>query len=98
MPIEDIRDFMGHEKVETTMVYAELTKDDLKQSVHHYLNYPKQRSYEPPLESAAGIQVMPDAETLRLVNENLRLQLALKNNQKEVLVENAYLPQQVIRT
>ncbi len=98
MPIEDIRDFMGHEKVETTMVYAELTKDDLKESVDRYLNYPKQRRFTPPLESAAGINVMPDTETLRLVNENLRLQLALKNGQKEVLVENAYLSQQVIRT
>ncbi len=32
MKIEDIRDFLGHEDIETTQVYCELTKEDLRDS------------------------------------------------------------------
>ena len=91
MKIEDIRDFLGHEKIETTMIYAEMTKDDLKEAVRHAMNYPKQRKYEPQLEPAS-IEVVPDRESLKLMNENLRMMMELKKERK-IEVKNAYLPE-----
>ncbi|MFH1332674.1 MAG: site-specific integrase, partial [archaeon] len=33
LPIEQVKEFLGHERLETTMVYLNIVKDDLKESV-----------------------------------------------------------------
>lgn len=74
MKIEDIRDFLGHEDIETTQVYTELTKDDLRETSHIAYAYPK---------SNLGMQKMPqvevsyDKDTLKLQREIVEKQLEL---------------------
>ncbi len=74
MKIEDIRDFLGHEDIETTQVYTELTRDDLREASNIAYAYPK---------SHLGMQKMPrmevsiDKDTLRLQKEIIEKQLEL---------------------
>ncbi len=74
MKIEDVRDFLGHEDIDTTQVYTELTKDDLREVSHIAYAYPK---------SNLGMQKMPrmevsiDRETLKLQKEIVEKQLEL---------------------
>ena len=74
MKIEDVRDFLGHEDIETTQVYTELTRDDLREVSHIAYAYPK---------SNLGMQKMPrmeicvDKDTLLLQKEILEKQLEL---------------------
>lgn len=74
MKIEDVRDFLGHEDIETTRVYTELTREDLKESSHIAYAYPK---------SSLGMQKVPrmeisiDKETLLLQKEIIEKQLEL---------------------
>lgn len=79
MPLEDIRDFLGHEKIETTLVYAELTKEDLKESLHVAYNYPKNSS-KLTREATPAIEIIPDKESLKIMNENLKMMLELHVN------------------
>ncbi|MEA2036277.1 MAG: site-specific integrase [Nanoarchaeota archaeon] len=72
MKIEDIRDFLGHEDVDTTMVYAELAKDDLKEVSHIAYAYPKSRL---GLPQPQAIEVSVDKDTLQLQKEILQMQL-----------------------
>ena len=94
--IEYIRDFLGHKKIDDTMIYTELTKDDLKASVSKALNYPTNYSTIPQTElPQPDIQVTPDKEMLRLQTEYLRLMVEMKNTIGGV--GNAYMPQQKVR-
>jgi len=74
MKIEDVRDFLGHDDIETTQVYTELTKDDLREISNIAYAYPK---------SNLGLQKMPqveisyDKETLQLQKEIIEKQLEL---------------------
>ena len=74
MKIEDVRDFLGHEDIETTQVYTELTKDDLREVSHIAYAYPK---------SGMGMQKMPrievsvDKDILLLQKEIIEKQLEL---------------------
>lgn len=74
MKIEDVRDFLGHEDIDTTQVYTELTREDLREVSHIAYAYPK---------SGMGLQKMPkievsvDRETLMLQKEILEKQLEL---------------------
>lgn len=74
MKIEDVRDFLGHEDIETTQVYTELTREDLRESSHVAYAYPK---------SSIGMQTIPrmevsiDKETLVLQKEIIEKQLEL---------------------
>ena len=74
MKIEDVRDFLGHDDIETTQVYTELTKDDLREISNIAYAYPK---------SNLGMQKMPqveityDKETLQLQKEIIEKQLEL---------------------
>lgn len=93
MKIEDIRDYLGHEDIKSTQVYAELTKEDLRENVYLAYNYPKQRNFNPPIEQPS-IQFSPDKESLRLLNDNLRMMLELKKSNGGIV--NEYMPQQKI--
>ncbi len=93
MNIEDIRDYLGHEKIETTQIYAELTKEDLRENVYQAYNYPKQRRFQAPTE-AMTIELTPDKESLRLMNENLRMMMELRKQSKVIM--NEYMPQQTL--
>lgn len=74
MKIEDVRDFLGHEDIETTQVYTELTREDLREASHVAYAYPK---------SSLGMQKIPrmeisvDKETLALQKEIIEKQLEL---------------------
>jgi len=74
MKIEDVRDFLGHEDIETTQVYTELTREDLREASHVAYAYPK---------SSLGMQAIPkvevsvDKETLVLQKEIIEKQLEL---------------------
>ncbi len=77
LPIEQVKEFLGHEKLETTMVYLDIVKDDLKEAVTHAFAYPKQRNYFLPAQQNAVVQVSPDVTALKLENENLKLKMQL---------------------
>ena len=74
MKIEDVRDFLGHEDIETTMVYAELTKDDLREVSHVAYAYPKSNL---GLRKTQQVEVSVDKETLLLQKEIIEKQLEL---------------------
>ena len=80
MRIEDIRDFLGHEDVETTQVYTELTREDLREVSHIAYAYPK---------STIGMQKMPrievsvDKDVLLLQKEIVEKQLELARIQMD---------------
>lgn len=74
LDIYQIKEYLGHEDIETTKIYCELAKDDLKAAAHKAYVYPKSRV---GLEQAEII-VSPDTEALKLQNENLKLMLQLK--------------------
>lgn len=38
MPIQEVRDLMGHTKIDTTMIYADLSKDNIKLNHRRYIN------------------------------------------------------------
>jgi len=79
LQIEQVKEFLGHEQIDTTMVYLNLVKDDLKEAVTHAYAYPKQRNYFLPAQQTAPVvQVSPDVEALKLENENLKLKMQLK--------------------
>jgi len=73
MKIEDIRDFLGHEDIETTQVYTELTKDDLREASHVAYAYPRSHLGLPQQQ----VQVSFDKETMQLQKEILEKQLEL---------------------
>jgi integrase/recombinase XerD len=93
MKIEDVRDFLGHDDIETTQVYTELTKDDLREVSNIAYAYPK---------SNLGMQKMPqveiayDKETLQLQKEIIEKQLELARlsmlgTAKHEVIVNEYL-------
>ena len=86
LPIEQVKEFLGHEKLETTMVYLNIVKDDLKEAITQVYAYPKQRNYFLPKEQPV-IQVSKDIESLRLENKNLKLKIQL----------NGMMPVEVVR-
>lgn len=87
MKIEDVRDFLGHEDIETTQVYTELTRDDLREASNIAYAYPKSHL---GLRKIPDIQVSVDKESLLLQKEILEKQLELAKLQmtgmKEVVV------------
>jgi len=76
LKIEQVKEFLGHEKLETTMVYLDIVKDDLKEAVTQAFAYPKQRNYYLPQKENVVV-VKPDVEALRLENENLKLKMGM---------------------
>lgn len=77
LTIDYVQDFLGHEDIETTKIYSQLTKDDLKEAAHLAYAYPKSRIGKPqPL--IQPIEIALDKEMLQLQKEILdkKLQLA----------------------
>lgn len=74
MRIEDVRDFLGHEDIETTQIYTELTKEDIREVSHMAYAYPK---------SNLGMQKMPKVE-VSLNHETLLLQKEILEKQLEL--------------
>lgn len=74
MKIEDVRDFLGHDDVETTQIYTELTKDDLKEVSQIAYAYPKSHL---GMRKRPQIEISLDKETLILQKEILDRQLEL---------------------
>ena len=85
LKIEQVKEFLGHESIETTMIYLKLVKDDLKEAVTHAFAYPKKRKYfldlkQPNFDMELGL------ETLRLENENLKMKLQLQQQPQMVVI------------
>jgi len=74
--IEDIRDYLGHENVETTKIYIELCKDDLKEATHIGFAYPKSR-LGIPQQPEIVLQQGQSLDELRLKRDILEKQLKL---------------------
>lgn len=77
MKIEDIRDFLGHEDIDTTQVYTELCREDLREISHIAYAYPKSRLGMQKNQ----IEISVDKETLQLQREILEKQLELAKMQ-----------------
>ncbi|HLC77513.1 MAG TPA: site-specific integrase [Candidatus Nanoarchaeia archaeon] len=82
LTLEQVKEFLGHESIETTQVYIKLVKDDLKEAVTHAFAYPKKRQYFLDLKQP-NFDLQVGLEALRLENENLKLKLQL---QQEMVV------------
>ena len=74
MTLENIRDFLGHADVDSTQVYTELTKEDIKEASHVAYAYPK--SYL-GMQKTPKVEITMDKETMLLQKEILEKQLEL---------------------
>lgn len=74
MDLYQIKEFLGHERVESTEIYCELARDDIKLAAHNAYAYPKSAV---PLPDQPEISIAPDRETLRLQKEILDRQLEM---------------------
>lgn len=73
VPLENIQEFLGHSDYRTTMVYAQITKDTLKEVIEKGFDYRLPTSRTP-----APIQIAMDKESLILQRDILDRQLRLK--------------------
>ena len=78
--LNDLKEFLGHEKLETTMVYLKMDKEDVKVAVTQAYAYPKKRNYYLPEKEDPNKAMLLrlENENLKLKNENLRIQLKLQ--------------------
>jgi len=74
MDIYQIKKFLGHEHVETTQLYCDLAKEDIKVAAHKAYAYPKSQL---PIPDTPEIQFGIDKEGLRLQKEILDRKLEL---------------------
>lgn len=74
MSIENVRDFLGHADIDTTQIYTELTKDDVKEASHIAYAYPKSRL---GIQKMPEIQVSLDKDTMLLEKEIIEKKLEL---------------------
>ncbi len=86
MKIEDLRDFLGHDDIETTQVYCELTKDDLREASHVAYAYPKSHLSLPKQQ----VKVSFDKNTMQLQKEILEKQLELAKLQTTIMRSNGW--------
>ena len=81
VPLEDIQEFLGHSDLKTTMVYAQITKETLKEVIEKGYDYRL-----PTSKQIAPIQISMDKESLVLQKEILDRQLRLKQMEVEPYV------------
>jgi integrase len=81
MDIFKIKEFLGHEQIETTQLYCKLAKDDLKEASHCAYAYPKQRVTDYKTGLMPQIEVSLNKDTLELQKDILDKQLRLKQLQ-----------------
>ena len=74
MDLYQIKEYLGHENIETTQIYCELARDDLKIASHKAYAFPKSAL---PLPDQPEIQIGIDKETLELQKEILDKKLVL---------------------
>lgn len=74
MSLVNIRDFLGHADVDSTQVYTELTKEDVKEASHIAYAYPK---------SHLGMQKIPEVE-VKMDNETMMLQREILDKKLEL--------------
>jgi len=74
MSLENIRDFLGHADVDSTQIYTQLTKEDIKEASHVAYAYPKSHL---GMQKIPQVEVTMDAETLMLQREILDRKLEL---------------------
>jgi integrase len=85
MDLYQIKEFLGHEDTETTQIYCELARDDLREASQIAYAYPKSRL---GLPQTPEIIVKQD-ENLRLQKEILEKQIELmKLKNQELLIQN----------
>ena len=75
MDLYQIKEYLGHEDIETTQVYCELGRDDLRVASHKAFAYPKSQL---ALPDRPEISVSVDKEALVLQKEILEKQLELQ--------------------
>ncbi|MCF7861842.1 site-specific integrase [Candidatus Woesearchaeota archaeon] len=78
VPLENIQEFLGHSDIRTTMLYAQITKDTLKEVI--------EKGYEfrlPTSKVMPPIQIAMDKESLKLQKDILDRQLRLQQMQME---------------
>ncbi|MBU0470390.1 MAG: tyrosine-type recombinase/integrase [Nanoarchaeota archaeon] len=73
MDIYQIKEYLGHSDIETTQIYCDLAKDDLKAASHKAYAYPKSN-----IAMEQELIIVPDKEALQLQNENLKMMMQLK--------------------
>ncbi|MBU0628774.1 MAG: site-specific integrase [Nanoarchaeota archaeon] len=73
VPLENIQEFLGHSDIETTRVYAQITRDTLKEVIERGYDYRL-----PTSKALPPIQVSSDKESLMLQKEILDKRLRLK--------------------
>ncbi|MBI5002087.1 site-specific integrase [Candidatus Woesearchaeota archaeon] len=85
--IDYVQDFLGHEDIESTKLYLQLAKDDLREVSHLAYAYPKSRIGSPQA-LIQPIEIALDKETLRLQKEILEKKLQLAQLQQVVEVHS----------
>ncbi len=84
MDIFQIKEFLGHEDIETTQVYCELGKDDLRVASHKAYAFPKSQL---PIPDQPEIEFKIDKESLRLQKEIMEKKLELARMQQTITVK-----------
>lgn len=86
IPLENIQEFLGHSDYRTTLIYAQITKDTLKEVI--------EKGYEyrlPTSKTPAPIQVVLDKESLVLQKDILERQIKL--HQMQIMEREIYAQQ-----
>ena len=81
MDIYQIKAYLGHEFIETTLIYCELAKEDLKIASHKAFLFPKSQL---ALPDSPTIEIGYDKETLQLQKDILSQKLELIKMRKIV--------------
>jgi integrase/recombinase XerD len=84
--IEDIRDFLGHVKVEDTMIYAELTKEDLRNGIEKCFVLPQNYEKNIPEQNVMNNEII----NLIRLNTTLLKEYIQKKQEDNI---NVHLPQ-----
>ena len=84
MDLYQVKEYLGHEHIETTQVYCELGRDDLRVAAHKAYAFPKSQV---ALPDSPEIRIGIDKETLELHKEILNKKLELVKMQQLLVHE-----------
>lgn len=94
MPLEFIKDFLGHSNIQTTLVYIDLVKDDLRVELNKGCKRALELNGYAP--KAPKVRFELDRETLLLQKDILEKQLELAKMQRFGGVQYEAMPEQTI--